>query len=39
MWGYIREHDLLDPKDKRFALTDEKLKPLFQKKARFRAFR
>ncbi|EYB90267.1 hypothetical protein Y032_0222g2638 [Ancylostoma ceylanicum] len=37
MWEYIRAHDLLDPKDKRFFFVDDKLRTVFGCK-RFRAF-
>lgn len=36
-WQYIKERDLLDPKDKRFVLTDELLERMTGKK-RFKAF-
>ena len=36
-WLYVKERDLLDPKDKRFVLTDDLLEKLTGRK-RFRAF-
>lgn len=36
-WLYVKERDLLDPKDKRFVLTDDLLQKLTGRK-RFRAF-
>jgi chromatin remodeling complex protein RSC6 len=29
MWAYFREHNLMDPKDKRYALIDERMRPVF----------
>jgi upstream activation factor subunit UAF30 len=31
IWAYIKEHNLQDPKDRRYILADEKLLPLFGK--------
>ncbi|VDL79838.1 unnamed protein product [Nippostrongylus brasiliensis] len=38
MWEYIRANNLLDPKDKRFCLVDDKLRGVFGPCKRFRAF-
>lgn len=37
MWEYIRRHELFDPKDRRFALCDDVLFPIFKNK-KFKAF-
>ncbi|WKY14418.1 hypothetical protein Q1695_000175 [Nippostrongylus brasiliensis] len=38
MWQYIKANKLLDPKNKRFCLVDDKLKGVFGPCKRFRAF-
>ncbi|KAI1717940.1 SWIB/MDM2 domain-containing protein [Ditylenchus destructor] len=37
MWAYFREHDLMDPKDRRMVILDEPLKTIFNGK-RIQAF-
>uniref|UniRef100_A0A0N5AHG7 SWIB domain-containing protein n=1 Tax=Syphacia muris TaxID=451379 RepID=A0A0N5AHG7_9BILA len=37
MWAYFKEHNLMDPKDKRYVIADDKLFKIF-KKRRFLAF-
>ncbi|KAI1731596.1 SWIB/MDM2 domain-containing protein [Ditylenchus destructor] len=37
MWAYFREHDLMDPKDRRMVILDEPLKKIFNGK-RIQAF-
>ena len=34
LWAYLREHNLLDPEDKRFFIPDAKLEPVFGKERR-----
>ncbi|VDL79597.1 unnamed protein product [Nippostrongylus brasiliensis] len=38
MWQYIKANKLLDPKNKRFCLVDDKLRGVFGPCKRFRAF-
>lgn len=40
MWAYVREHDRMDPKDKRFAIIegDANLERVFKGKRRLQMF-
>ena len=29
MWAYFREHNMLDPKDKRYVIIDDRMRPVF----------
>jgi len=38
VWAYIKQHKLQDPKNKREIVADDKLKPVFDGKARVNMF-
>ena len=38
LWGYIKRHNLQDPKERRMIVADDKLKPVFGGKSRVSMF-
>src|ERR1051325_7903674 len=38
LWGYIKRHNLQDPKERRMIVADDKLKPVFGGKGRVSMF-